>query len=149
MEPSHSQNEASPLPSKESRFSRFKPVWRFFLISNLAIGAYTFANPRKKDTSISGNKPAKKEEHSKSETGAAVSSDAVTDALVHKETPILPVVPKPGLDPIPEDQQRELFKWILEEKRKAKPNDPEEKKRIDKEKAVLKQFVRAESLPRI
>ena len=32
---------------------------------------------------------------------------------------------------IPEDQQRELFKWMLEEKRKIKPKDPEEKKRID------------------
>ena len=30
-----------------------------------------------------------------------------------------------------EDQQRELFKWMLEEKRKIKPKDPEEKKCID------------------
>lgn len=52
-------------------------------------------------------------------------------------------------EPIPEDQQRELFKWILEEKRKVKPKDPEEKKRIDEEKAILKQFIRAKSLPRI
>ncbi|KAE8718823.1 Detected protein of unknown function [Hibiscus syriacus] len=149
MEPSHSQNETPPLSSKESRMNRFKPIWRFFLISNLALGAYIFANPKKKNTSIANNKPAKEEEDSKSDAEAAVSSDAVTDALVHEEPPILPVVPKPALDPIPEDRQRELFKWILEEKRKAKPNDPGGKKRIDKEKAVLKQFLRAESLPRI
>ena len=37
-------------------------------------------------------------------------------------------------EPIPDDQQRELFKWILEEKRKIKPKDAEEKKRIDEEK---------------
>ncbi|KAL6331052.1 hypothetical protein AAG906_009480 [Vitis piasezkii] len=38
-------------------------------------------------------------------------------------------------EPIPADQQLELFKWILEEKRKVKPKDLEEKKRIDEEKA--------------
>ncbi|PWA48881.1 hypothetical protein CTI12_AA487340 [Artemisia annua] len=48
---------------------------------------------------------------------------------------------------IPLDQQRELFKWILEEKRKLKPNGPEEKTRIDEEKAILKQFIRAKSIP--
>ena len=50
-------------------------------------------------------------------------------------------------DPIPENQQREIFKWLLEEKRKAKPSNPEEKKRIDEEKAILKQFIRASSIP--
>ncbi|MFQ6619075.1 hypothetical protein Gotur_000853 [Gossypium turneri] len=152
MEPSQSQNETLPISSKESRVNRFKPIWRFFLIFNLALGAYIFAQARRKNSSIADNKPAKKEEeHSKSETEADVSSDAVTDALVHEEPPILPIVAKPPkvLDPIPEDQQRELFKWMLEEKRRAKPSDPEEKKRINKEKAVLKQFIRTESLPRI
>lgn len=51
--------------------------------------------------------------------------------------------------PIPEDQQRELFKWILEEKRKVKPKDLEERKRIDEEKAILKQYIRAKSIPSI
>ncbi|KAF5931942.1 hypothetical protein HYC85_028113 [Camellia sinensis] len=50
-------------------------------------------------------------------------------------------------DPIPENQQRELFKWLLEEKRKVKPKDSEEKKRIDEEKAIIKQFIRAKSIP--
>ena len=52
-------------------------------------------------------------------------------------------------EPIPEDQQRELFKWLLEEKRKIKPKDPEEKKRIDEEKAILKQFIRVKPIPSI
>lgn len=52
-------------------------------------------------------------------------------------------------EPIPVDQQRELFKWILEEKRKIKPKDREEKKRIDEEKAILKQFIRAKSVPNV
>lgn len=49
--------------------------------------------------------------------------------------------------PIPEDQQRELYKWLLQEKRKIKPKDGEEKKRIDEEKAILKQFIRAKFIP--
>ncbi|KAJ6394704.1 hypothetical protein OIU77_023832 [Salix suchowensis] len=53
------------------------------------------------------------------------------------------------IEPVREDQQRELFKWILEEKRKVKPKDSEERKRIDDEKAILKQFIRAKSIPGI
>ena len=50
---------------------------------------------------------------------------------------------------IPEDQQHELFKWMLEERRKIKPKDPEEKECIDEEKATLKQFIRAKPIPSI
>ncbi|CAA7022265.1 unnamed protein product [Microthlaspi erraticum] len=50
--------------------------------------------------------------------------------------------------PIPEDEQRELFKWILEEKRKIQPKDRKEKKRIDEEKAILKQFIEAKRIPK-
>lgn len=51
--------------------------------------------------------------------------------------------------PIPEDEQKELFKWILEEKRKIEPKDRKEKKRIDEEKALLKQFIRADRIPKL
>ncbi|KAG7584407.1 hypothetical protein ISN44_As08g038670 [Arabidopsis suecica] len=51
--------------------------------------------------------------------------------------------------PIPEDEQKELFKWILEEKRKIEPKDRKEKKQIDEEKAILKQFIRAERIPKL
>ncbi|KAJ0254203.1 Transmembrane protein [Hirschfeldia incana] len=51
--------------------------------------------------------------------------------------------------PIPEDEQRELFKWILDEKRKTEPKDRKEKKQNDEEKAVLKQFIRAERVPKL
>lgn len=50
--------------------------------------------------------------------------------------------------PIPEEQQREVFKWMLEEKRKMKPKDAMEKKQIDEEKDILKQFLRAKSIPK-
>ncbi|XP_058729310.1 uncharacterized protein LOC131601488 isoform X2 [Vicia villosa] len=50
--------------------------------------------------------------------------------------------------PIPEEQQREVFEWMLEEKRKVKPKDAMEKKQIDEEKYILKQFLRAKSIPK-
>ncbi|XVF49016.1 hypothetical protein PTKIN_Ptkin03bG0235000 [Pterospermum kingtungense] len=150
-----------PFSSKESRINRFKPIWRILLISNLALGAYMFAKARKKNSGIvnikhseTGAEHDKSEteaEHDNNETEADFASDPVTTALIHEEPPILPVVARPPmvLEPIPEDRQRELFEWMLEEKRKVKPTDPEERKRIDEEKAVLKQFIRAKSLPRI
>lgn len=52
-------------------------------------------------------------------------------------------------EPIPPDQMLELFKWMLEEKRKVKPKDPEEKKRIDEEKAILKQFIKTKTVPNL
>lgn len=74
-------------------------------------------------------------------------ADAET-APVEKSLPS-PTIKEPTKlrEPIPENQQRELFKWMLEEKRKIKTKDPEEKKRIDDEKAILKQLIRAKSVP--
>ncbi|GKV11915.1 hypothetical protein SLEP1_g23130 [Rubroshorea leprosula] len=83
-----------------------------------------------------------------------VSPVPATIPPIPEETPLPPPpppVPKPVKEPQPilEYQQRELFKWLLEEKRKVKPKNREEKKRIDEEKAILKQFIRSESIPRI
>lgn len=79
------------------------------------------------------------------------STTAATTVPVTKEPLPSPLITEPVKlrEPIPENQQRELFKWLLEEKRKVKPRDPEEKKRIDEEKAILKQFIRAKSIPSI
>ncbi|XP_021747077.1 uncharacterized protein LOC110712920 [Chenopodium quinoa] len=72
-----------------------------------------------------------------------------TDESVEPEYP--PVTPIAELvkvhEPITEDQQREIFKWILDEKRKVKPRNRDEKKQIDEEKAMLKQFIRGKSNP--
>lgn len=68
------------------------------------------------------------------------------DQLVFQTVATEPV--KVARKPIPEDEQRELFKWILEEKRKIEPKDRKEKKQIDQEKAILKQFIRADKLPK-
>lgn len=76
------------------------------------------------------------------------SSSTAPAAATITEKPITLSIREPiQRGPIPEDQQRELYKWMLEERRKVKPRDAEEKKSIDEEKAILKQFIRAKSIP--
>ncbi|XP_057501606.1 uncharacterized protein LOC130785439 [Actinidia eriantha] len=129
-------------PPKQSLTQRSKVVWRLLLVSNLALGAYMFVRARKKDIAVEESKAA-----------AKVPSPPVvtTDTPVPEEAVLSPPITEPVKvrEPIPEDQHYELFKWILEEKRKVKPKDPEERKRIDEEKALLKQFIRAKSVPNI
>jgi hypothetical protein len=78
---------------------------------------------------------------------AALSSQASTTAKAPDPTPA--PVPKRVLPPLSEDEQRHLYKWMLEEKRKIKPRNATEKNKINEEKALLKEFIRAESLPRL
>ncbi|GJT69369.1 hypothetical protein Tco_1028655 [Tanacetum coccineum] len=73
-------------------------------------------------------------------------STAISTAAVNHVPTSPPAIAEP-VKPIPVDQQIELFKWILEEKRKVKTKDPQEKKKIDEEKALLKQFIRSNSVP--
>lgn len=93
----------------------------------------------------------KKDTDVEEEVTPPVSTTAATAVHVVEKPLQSPTIKEPVKlqEPIPEDQQREIFKWILEEKRKVKPKDPEEKKRIDEEKAILKQFIRAKSIPAI
>ncbi|GLT58327.1 hypothetical protein SLA2020_312280 [Shorea laevis] len=134
-----------PPPPKESFARRYKFLWPLLLGVNLAVGAYLFMRTKKKDTDIT------EEDAIKSVPSTPVSTTAVTTtpaAEKHLPTPST-VAPTKLPEPIPESQQRELFKWILEEKRKIKPTDPEAKKRLDEEKALLKQFIRAKSIPSV
>ena len=93
----------------------------------------------------------KKDEYIKEEGATPVSiSTAKTTPIAENTLHSLFVIKPVKLqEPIPEDQQRELFKWMLEEKRKIKPKDPEDKKHIDEEKAILKQFIRVKPIPSI
>ncbi|XP_076912848.1 uncharacterized protein LOC143571251 [Bidens hawaiensis] len=79
-----------------------------------------------------------------STSASATSTATVTDSITSQ-----PVVVEPAKvhQPILFDQQREIFKWILEEKRKIKPKNAEGKMKIDEEKAILKQSNRATSIP--
>ncbi|KAK1358384.1 Beta-mannosyltransferase [Heracleum sosnowskyi] len=121
-----------PPPPKESFARRYKFLWPLLITVNLAVGAYIFTRTSKKGAIEEEEEPT--------------APEAATVAASVSENPVVPASVKIR-EPLPEDQQRELFKWLLEEKRKVKAKDPEEKKRIDEEKALLKQFIRAKSIP--
>ncbi|PON50454.1 WD repeat containing protein [Parasponia andersonii] len=147
-EPPSTSFPPPPLPPKESVTRRYKLVWRLLLISNLALGAYIFARPRKKDTSTVKDSKASEKAIKDSKAEEKMKADEEVRSAIEMtqiyETATLPPPAKEPVkvhEPIPEDQQRELFKWMLEEKRKVKSKDPEEKKRIDEDKAILKQFI--------
>ncbi|CAN6989480.1 unnamed protein product [Brassica oleracea var. botrytis] len=128
-----------PPPPKESFARRYKYMWPLLLTVNLAVGGYLFFRTKKKDI----EEPASEEIAAKSGSVAApvTIENPVSSAVVAE-----PVVVK-AREPIPEKQQRELFMWMLEEKRKVKPQNAEEKKRIDEEKAILKQFIGSKTIP--
>ncbi|KAG9151024.1 hypothetical protein Leryth_003132 [Lithospermum erythrorhizon] len=115
-------------------------LWPLLIVVNISVGAYLFMRTKKKDVG-----PDEEVKDVSNSSGPATVVNAAGT-----ETPVasLPIVepPKPR-QPIPEEQQRELFKWLLEEKRKIKPRDAEERKCIDEEKAILKQFIRSKSIP--
>ncbi|KAG2718181.1 hypothetical protein I3760_03G208100 [Carya illinoinensis] len=138
------------FPPKESLINRCKPIWRSFLIFNLALGAYMFAGARKKDAVIANSKAAEKKFNDHEATEEDPSEPITSPATPISEIPYLPysvLEPLKVLEPIPEDQQLELFQWILEEKRKVKPKNRQEKQRNDEDKAMLKQYIRAKSIP--
>ncbi|KAF8036361.1 hypothetical protein BT93_C2163 [Corymbia citriodora subsp. variegata] len=130
-----------------SQAARFKPVWRLLLISNLVLGAYIFSRAGKRDKIKTANREV---EESKAEKEVSASPPINMDTYAEESLlQYLAMKPVKIHRPVPEEEKRELFKWILEEKRKVKPQNREEKKQIDEEKAILKQFIRAESIPNL
>ncbi|KAK5792558.1 uncharacterized protein LOC108487435 isoform X2 [Gossypium arboreum] len=131
-----------PQPPKESFARRYKFLWPLLLAVNFTVGAYLFMRTKKKDTNLAEDDV---------DLSPPVSTTPVTATPVTEtQSPVSSITQPLKLpEPIPESQQRELFKYILEEKRKVKPKDPEEKKRLDEEKAILKQFIRAKSIPQL
>ncbi|KAK8992689.1 hypothetical protein V6N11_048761 [Hibiscus sabdariffa] len=130
-----------PQPPRESFARRYKFLWPLLLAVNFTVGAYLFTRTKKKDTSITEEGV----DSSPPISTATVAAPPVTETPLPSAPPMTQNLKV--YEPIPESQQRELFKYILEEKRKIKPKDPEEKKRIDEEKAILKQFIRAKAIP--
>ena len=96
---------------------------------------------KKKDTDKEEEVSSKTPSSTPSTSAAPVSEKTIPSPIISEAVKLC--------EPVREDQQRELFKWILEEKRKVKPKDSDERKRIDDEKAILKQFIRAKSIPSI
>ncbi|KAK9066185.1 hypothetical protein SSX86_013506 [Deinandra increscens subsp. villosa] len=128
-----------PLPPpKESLGRRYKFIWPLLIALNVSIGAYLYTRTNKEE------KP-EEEEPATAVSSTVPSTNISTVSVSHTSIPP-PTIRQP-LKPIPMDQQRELLKWILEEKRKVKTKDPKEKKQNDEEKALLKQLIRAKSIP--
>ncbi|CAN6336600.1 unnamed protein product [Urochloa humidicola] len=113
-----------PLPEAKKGFLR--RMFPFLLAANLFVGAYVLVRTSRKDSA----------------------TDPASASTSSADKPAEPVaVPRKELPPIPEDEQRQLYKWMLEEKRKIKPRSAAEKKKLNEEKALLKEFIRAGSLP--
>ncbi|XP_073132231.1 uncharacterized protein [Henckelia pumila] len=132
------------IPSRAA-VNRYKILWRVFLIGNFGLGAYMFAQAGKKER-------VKEKTEAPVEVAPTPTPTPTPVTTVTNEEPAFTQPTTPPVivrQPIPEDQQRELFKWMLEEKRMVKPNNREEKLRIDKEKAILKEFLRSKSIPSV
>ncbi|XP_073008245.1 uncharacterized protein [Typha latifolia] len=128
-----------PLPPSAAKKGFLRRILPFLLTANLAVGVYVFARAYKK-------KPDEKDDEA---IPVVTSAPILTTVDTVPEKRSAEPVPAPikVLPPIPEEEQRQLFKWILEEKRKLKPRDSAEKKKINEEKALLKEFIRAKSVP--
>ncbi|XP_020227412.1 uncharacterized protein LOC109808709 [Cajanus cajan] len=134
----HGPAAAPPPPPKEPFVRRYKFLWPMLLAVNLGVGAYLFMRTNKKDTG------------EEEQDASPVSTKDATAPVVETSVPSPPITnPVIKRESIPENQQRELLKWILEEKRKVKAKDAEEKQKIDEEKALLKKLIRSKSIPSV
>ncbi|KAG1367559.1 Deneddylase UL48 [Cocos nucifera] len=134
---SSSSAASTPPPPSAAKKGFIRRIVPLLLAANLGIGVYIL-------TRTSMRQPADKDEKVLSSpvdsTGAPVPDEKKSSAEP-------PSTPMKVLPPIPENEQGQLFEWILEEVRKVKPHDPAEKKKNDEEKALLKRFIHVKSIP--
>ncbi|KAL1335479.1 hypothetical protein HN51_064357 [Arachis hypogaea] len=141
-------SEQQPQEVTTLLMRRCKVVWRLLLLFNFALGAYIFAGVQLRE--LKENRRRKSHRLHKGRASSEVPKDPITasvdwnydDLLVPATTPVA------ARNPLLEEQQREVLLWMLQEKRKMKPKDRAEKKQIDEEKAILKRFLRAKSIPK-
>uniref|UniRef100_A0A0E0DV75 V-type proton ATPase subunit C n=1 Tax=Oryza meridionalis TaxID=40149 RepID=A0A0E0DV75_9ORYZ len=117
----------APPPPPEAKKSFMRRMFPFLLAANVFVGAYMLMRTYQKDSG-------------KKDTESDPTSATPTSSPAAAEKPAEPIVaPIKVLTPISQDDQRQLYKWMLEEKRKIKPRDAAEKKKINEEKALLKE----------
>ncbi|KAM3413354.1 hypothetical protein ACQJBY_004500 [Aegilops geniculata] len=125
-----------PQPTAaEAKKGFMRRMFPFLLAVNAFVGAYMLVRTYYKDS------PAKTAD------SAAATAAPSTPSVAAESTEPPVATPAKVLPPIPEDEQRRVYKWMLEEKRKVRPRDAAEKKRLDDDKALLKQIIRADTLP--
>ncbi|KAJ8467078.1 hypothetical protein OPV22_029630 [Ensete ventricosum] len=140
MAASPASSAPPPPPPFAAKKGFLRRVLPFLLTANLAVGGYVLLRTSKKEST----------EKDEEAVGEVPASPVVTiKPVIPDKKQVVGPIPAPlkVLPPIAEQEQRELFQWILEEKRKMKPGDRAERKEIDEEKALLKQFIRAKSIP--
>jgi hypothetical protein len=93
-------------------------------------------------------KTYKRDQDKKNAEAAAAAAAAAPPAPIAKPAEPAPP-PKRVYPPLSQDEQRQVYKWMLEEKRRTKPQNAAEKTKINEEKALLKEIIRAEYLPRL
>ncbi|KAH9317695.1 hypothetical protein KI387_019464, partial [Taxus chinensis] len=121
----------TPEGQSEPFLYRHRYLLSGLVLLNAGIGGYIFLENKKRATDVvevQDKIPEVVEDKTvvKEEKGETLPSTSVVTAP-----------PK-----ISAEEQLQIWKWMLEEKRKIKAADPAEKKRIDEEKAILKQFIR-------
>ncbi|NP_001143903.1 hypothetical protein Zm00014a_004002 [Zea mays] len=129
---------APPQAPSAAKGVFMRRIFPFLLATNVFIGVYVFAKTYKRD---------QEKKNAQTTAAAALSSPASTSAEAPDPAPA--PAPKSVLPPLSEDEQWNLYKWILEEERKIKPRNATEKKKIAEEKALLKEIIRDKSLPRL
>ncbi|CAO2208472.1 unnamed protein product [Urochloa humidicola] len=136
---------APPQAPSAAKGVFMRRIFPFLLATNVFIGVYVFAKTYKRDQEKKNAEAA-----AAAAAVAALSSPAspTVKAADPSPAPAPAPAPKRVLPPLSEDEQRQVYKWMLEEKRKTKPHNAAEKNKINEEKALLKEFIRAESLPR-
>ncbi|CAO2165292.1 unnamed protein product [Urochloa humidicola] len=134
---------APPQAPSAAKGVFMRRIFPFLLATNVFIGVYVFAKTYKRDQEKKNAEAA-----AAAAAVAALSSPSPT-AKAADPAPAPAPAPKRVVPPLSEDEQRQVYKWMLEEMRKAKPRDPAEKNKINEEKALIKEFIRAESLPRL
>ncbi|KQK08424.1 uncharacterized protein LOC100821305 [Brachypodium distachyon] len=127
-------------PQPAAKGALMRRVFPFLLATNVFIGVYVFAKTYKRDQD--------KKIAQTAAAAAAVEALSSPPAAITKPAEPTPP-PKKVLAPPSEDEQRQVYKWMLEEKRKIKPRNTAEKNKLNEEKALLKEIIRAESLPRL
>lgn len=137
---------APPQPPSAAKGVFMRRIFPFLLATNVFIGVYVFAKTYKRDQEKKNAEAA-----AAAAAAAALSTPASATAKAADPVPAPAPAPTPKivLPPLSEDEQRQVYKWMLEEKRKIKPRNAAEKNKINEEKALLKEFIRAESLPRL
>ncbi|PAN30058.1 hypothetical protein GQ55_5G270800 [Panicum hallii var. hallii] len=135
---------APPQAPSAAKGVFMRRIFPFLLATNVFIGVYVFAKTYKRDQEKKHTEAA-----AAAAAAAALSSPASATAKAADPAPAPAPTPKIVLPPPSEDEQRQVYKWMLEEMRKIKPRDAAEKNKLNEEKALLKDFIRAESLPRL